>query len=411
MGILKARTGIFCCFLMVSCIFNASSLWAVKSASIVICAETGKIHHEQNADAITPPASLTKMMTLYLTFKALREGKLTFNQKLPVSKHASLAAPCKLWLKPGSTITVHEAIMAMVTKSANDASIVIAEALGKGSETHFAALMTHQARRLGMSKTVFKNSHGLPNKPHSITTARDMATLSQSLYKHFPEYFKFFKEPKFAFKGQVHRNHNRLLGKIPGLDGIKTGFINASGFNLAASVVRGNRRIIAVVMGGESPQARDKKMVKLLEATYSNLKRKMRDLNSIEDLIYDATLSGAEATPIKPTLRQAVYREQCKPEVMKASYASMDDILDTLPEHQPIKKRILKKSPPKRAKALNTLTERHPTSKKVVKKSPSKQVKKIAKKSPAPVKSRVRTLERKRTLKTPTKVQKRQVKK
>lgn len=387
MGTWKARTGIFCCFLMVFCIISGTSLLAVKSASIVMCAETGKILHEQNADAVTPPASLTKMMTLYLTFKALREGKLTFNQKLPVSKHATSAGPSKLWLKAGSTITVREAILAMVTKSANDASIVIAEALGKGSEAHFATLMTHQARYLGMRKTIFLNSHGLPHKPHNVTTARDMATLSRSLYKHFPEYFKFFKEPKFSYKGQVHANHNHLLGRVPGVDGIKTGFINASGFNLAASMVRDNRRIIAVVMGGESVKARDNKMVKLLEATYSNLRQKKRHHNSIEDLIFELSPSETEATPIKAKMQQAVYRDQCRP--AKVTYASMDAILDTFPEnefagHQKIQKKKVKKSP-----ARN----------------------KIAKKKLEPANKRIRKLESKKTLKTSTKPRQHQTKK
>ncbi|MBY0271921.1 MAG: D-alanyl-D-alanine carboxypeptidase [Alphaproteobacteria bacterium] len=296
MGALQAQSRLFCFLLMIFCIINPSSLWAVKKASIIICAETGKVLHENNADAVTPPASLTKMMTLYLTFKALREKRLTFEQKLPVSKRASLAAPCKLWLKPGAVITVRDAILGMVTKSANDASIAVAEKLAK-SESQFAALMTQQARRLGMSKTVFKNSHGLPEKQQSITTARDMAILSQRLYKDFPEYFKFFKEPKFAYKGHVHQNHNRLLGKIPGLDGIKTGFINASGFNLAASVVRDNRRIIAVVMGGKSAIARDKEMVKLLEATYSNLRGEK------------GSSKGKKLT--------AVHRSQSKPKIIK----------------------------------------------------------------------------------------------
>lgn len=332
MGALKTRVGIFCCFLISFCTVNISSLEAVQKASIVMCAETGAILHEQNADAVTPPASLTKMMTLYLTFKALREGRLTFNQKLPVSKKASLAAPCKLWLKPGSTITVHDAIMAMVTKSANDASIVIAEELGKGSEVHFSSIMTQQARRLGMSKTVFKNSHGLPHKPQSSTSARDMAILSRALYKHFPEYFKFFKEPKFVYKGQVHANHNRLLGKVPGLDGIKTGFINASGFNLAASVVRNNRRIIAVVMGGESATKRNNDMVKLLEAAYSGNKRLLqrKDYASIEDLIYDLPPSDTAATPVRAKVHKAIYRERCQPsKTLKAKYkyTSVNDIL------------------------------------------------------------------------------------
>lgn len=366
MGTLKARARLFCCLLMSFFTISSPSLWAVKKASIVICAETGKIHHEQNADATTPPASLTKMMTLYLTFKALREGKLTFNQKLSVSKHASLAAPCKLWLKPGSTITVHDAIMGMVTKSANDASIAVAEALGKGSEAHFASLMTQEARRLGMSKTVFRNSHGLPEKIQSVTTAREMAILSQRLYKDFPEYFKFFKEPQFSYKGHVHQNHNRLLGKIPGLDGIKTGFINASGFNLAASVVRDNRRIIAVVMGGESPQARNKKMVKLLEAAYSNLRGegkpfKRNNHKSIGDLIH--ALAPSKSNTLSPQktkgkMLTAVHRSQSKPKILKtrarAQYRDVGHLLNDLDQQKSSQKKIKKssqKSPRKKSKA------------------------------------------------------------
>lgn len=335
MGAWSARAGVFFCFLMVFCTVSVSSLWGVESASIVICAETGKVHHEQNADTITHPASLTKMMTLYLTFKALREKRLALNQKLPVSKHATLAAPSKLGLTAKSTITVIQAIRALATKSANDAAVVLAEKLGKGSEPHFATLMTHQARYLGMSRTIFKNAHGLPNK-EQVTTARDMAILSRCLYKHFPEYYKFFKEPDFAYKGQVHKNHNTLLGEIPGVpgivDGIKTGFINASGFNLAASMVRGNSRIIAVVMGGETRQARDKKMVKLLKATYSKLTGKKRH-TSIDDLLHALTPSEDSITPIKSTMHQAVYRGQCKPvKVEKAQYTSVDHLLNELDE-------------------------------------------------------------------------------
>lgn len=324
MGTLQAQSRLFCLLLMIFFTISSSSLWAVKKASIIICAETGKVLHENNADAVTPPASLTKMMTLYLTFKALRDGTLKFNQKLLVSKHASLAAPCKLWLKPGSIITVHDAILGMVTKSANDASIAVAEKLG-GSENQFAAMMTQQARRLGMSKTIFRNSHGLPEKQQSATTARDMAILSQRLYKDFPEYFKFFKEPKFSYKGHVHQNHNRLLGKIPGLDGIKTGFINASGFNLAASVVRDKRRIIAVVMGGESAKARDKEMVKLLNATYSTLQgekyiSKGNGHQSIRDLLHALDSLEANASSFQKTkgkILTAVQRPPSKPKILK----------------------------------------------------------------------------------------------
>lgn len=370
MGVLKARIYNFFCLLSICSILFSSSLWAITSGSIVICGETGRVLHEQNADAMTPPASLTKMMTLYLTFKALREGKLAFNQHLPVSKHASLAAPCKLGLKPGSTITVRDAIMGMVTKSANDASITIAEKLGGGSEPRFSALMTQEARRLGMSRTVFRNAHGLPEKQQSITTARDMATLARALYKDYPEYFKFFKEQTFAYKGQIHNNHNHLLGRIPGVDGIKTGFINASGFNLAASMVRDNHRIIAVVLGGENRHARDRKMVKLLELTHAKLIGKVTSPKEIGDLICTSGRSGVQATPIKTV----VYPGQCRPaKFIQAKYASVDDLLDTVYEPAP-QRRAIKKPKMKLVK--------HEVRKPGVKKiSPKKVSKKVLKKA------------------------------
>jgi len=302
---------VICLLLFVVSLGN-SSLYAVKSASIVLCAETGAIHHQQNADAVTHPASLTKMMTLYLMFKALREKRISLNQNLMVSKHASKQSPCKLWLKPGTTITVRQAILAMVTKSANDAAAVLAEALGNGSEERFAQTMTTQARALGMSKTVFKNASGLPHK-NQVTTARDMATLSRSLYKHFPKEFAFFKEQSFVFRGQKHHNHNHLLGKVQGCDGIKTGFVNASGFNLAASVVRDNKRIIAVIMGGETARSRDKKMIQLLEANFKKAIKGGRTHQSpgryasIGDLIHTLGPSPVNASPMDPNVTEATY--------------------------------------------------------------------------------------------------------
>ena len=379
MGTLKVRVGIFCVLLLVLSLLTTSSLWAIQRASIVICAETGKIYHEQNADAITHPASLTKMMTLYLTFKALREGRLTFNQELPVSKRATLVEPSKLWLKAGSTITVRHAILALVTKSANDAAVALAEALGNKSEPHFALKMTHQARQLGMSNTVFKNAHGLPHKAQ-VTTARDMATLSQCLYKHFPEYFKFFKEQKFAYKGQVHANHNHLLGRVPGVDGIKTGFIHASGFNLAASMVRGNHRIIAVVLGGESIKARDNKVAKLLEATHRSLTGKnglfpKNQPSSIEDLI--CASEPPQTIPVKAKMHKAVLRGQCRPaKIITTKYSSVDDLLNEFDEfdESPVIKRVKKGEPSvKRAKIIK-LSPRKPSKSRIRKLEVKKQV-------------------------------------
>lgn len=380
----------FFCFLLAFCFIFCPSVLAVKSASIVICAETGKVQHEQNADAVTHPASLTKMMTLYLTFKALRESKLTLTQKLPVSKFASKQMPCKLWLKPGSTITVRDAILGLITKSANDAAAVLAEALGNGSEPKFAQIMTSQAHKLGMSKTVFKNASGVPHK-QQVTTARDMATLSRALYKHFPDYFPLFKTKQFTHKGVVHANHNKLLGKVKGVDGIKTGFINASGFNLAASMVRDNRRIIAVVMGGNSAKSRDQKMVKLLEATHSKMKKNRTfqedDFDSIENLIYTLGSSEDDSAPAaQKTARLTNASYLPKNGGLNSTndtFESVEDLLKSIGEASSInqKSKIIKASTKKPAKKpvknqKKTKEKAKPKPKPKVKKTSSKKKRK-----------------------------------
>jgi len=377
-------------FLLFLSTMVASSLWARQNSSIVICAETGKIHHQANADALIPPASLTKMMTLYLTFQALRDKRLHLDQMLPVSKHASRQSPCKLWLKPGSFISVRQAILGAVTKSANDATVVLAEALGRGSETQFATKMTRCAHQLGMKNTVFKNASGLPNK-HQITTARDMATLSRALYKHFPEYFKVFKEQKFSYKGQVHANHNHLLGKVPGVDGIKTGFTCASGFNLAASMVRDNKRIIAVVLGGESIKARDKKMERLLETTHAQLSKGHNKYTSqyatLDDLIYNLGPSEANAAPlpkkIETSARKAVYLSGAgKGRTFEARFNSVEDLLDVMDERKTVQKPISKKSQKPHKKkgpkkiVLKETPKKHTSKKGSAKKQTSKKKKK-----------------------------------
>jgi D-alanyl-D-alanine carboxypeptidase len=242
---------------------------AGKNASIVVDAETGRVIEEHNADALNYPASLTKMMTLYLTFEAVETGRLRLDQKLPVSARAANRAPSKLGLDPGDSITVREAILALVTKSANDAASVIAEALGGGSESTFAEKMTLKARKLGMSNTVFRNASGLPD-PAQHTTARDLSTLALALYRDFPDEYRYFGTREFHFRGAVHANHNHLMKAFEGMDGIKTGFTNASGFNLAASAVRDNRRLVAVVMGGESARSRDRHMAELLNSAFAN---------------------------------------------------------------------------------------------------------------------------------------------
>ncbi len=236
---------------------------AGRYASIVVDAGTGQVLHAESADESRYPASLTKMMTLYMTFDALKSGHLRLQQRLPVSTHAANQAPSSIGLKPGETITVEEAILATATKSANDAAVVLAEAIG-GSEDAFGAAMTARARRLGMSESTFRNASGLPD-PRQRTTARDMATLALALINHHGAYYHYFKTTEFTWKQRSYTNHNHLLANYDGADGIKTGYIRASGFNLVASAQRDGRRLIGVVFGGNTAAARDKHMAELLD--------------------------------------------------------------------------------------------------------------------------------------------------
>ena len=233
-----------------------------KYASFIINENTKKIYHNANADTRNYPASLTKIMTLYLVFDALKSKKISMSSKFKVSKRATRQPPSKLNLSAGSNITVKNAILALVTKSANDVATVIAENLGK-SERNFARLMTRKAKKLGMTRTTFRNASGLPNRGQ-LSTARDMATLGIAIRKNHPKFFKLFKTKSFIYKGIKYTNHNNLLGSYSGTDGIKTGYTNASGFNLVASVERNGQRIIGVVFGGKKARSRDKHMVTLL---------------------------------------------------------------------------------------------------------------------------------------------------
>ncbi len=260
---------IICLFLIL--LSATPALAEGKYASIVVDAATGKVLESTNAQATRHPASLTKMMTLYLTFKALRQGKLRINQALPVSEFAAAQAPSKLGLTPGSVIRVRDAILGLVTQSANDAAVVLAEALG-GSEGAFARKMTEQARALGMQQTVYRNASGLPDDDQ-ITTARDMAILGRALYFNFPDYYRFFSTPSFSYRGHTYKNHNKLMNRYHGMDGIKTGYIRASGFNLVASAAHGKSRLIAVIFGGESARERDRAMAALLDGTFAKIAR------------------------------------------------------------------------------------------------------------------------------------------
>lgn len=241
-----------------------------RYASIIIDADTGQVLQAVNADETNYPASLTKMMTLYLAFEALEDGRLKLDQQVTVSAHAASRAPSKLGLTPGETVSVHDLILGLVTKSANDAASVVAETLAGGSESAFAERMTQKARKLGMKNTVFYNASGLPNRQQNTTTARDLATLARALYRDFPQDYHYFATREFTWHGATFANHNHLMNSFEGMDGIKTGYINASGFNLAASAVRDHRRLIGIVMGGQSARLRDAKMAQLLNDAFAN---------------------------------------------------------------------------------------------------------------------------------------------
>jgi D-alanyl-D-alanine carboxypeptidase len=237
--------------------------YAPPYASIVIDVNTGRVLQATNADAPRFPASITKVMTLYMLFEQLERGRFKLDQDLRVSSFAARQAPSKIGFDAGDTITVEEAILALVTKSANDVAVVVAEAIGGDQET-FADMMTRKARAIGMRSTTFKNASGLPN-PEQVTTARDLTVLGRAIHDRFPRYWRYFQARNFEFAGRNYRNHNRLLGRVDGVDGIKTGFTRASGFNLLTSAKTGNRHLIAVVLGGRSGRIRDAQMASLVE--------------------------------------------------------------------------------------------------------------------------------------------------
>jgi D-alanyl-D-alanine carboxypeptidase len=234
-----------------------------KFSAIVVDANTGRELYGVNENALRHPASVTKVMTLYLLFEKLEKGELTLSSQITVSQHAAGQEPSKLGLAPGDTISVEDAIKAIVTRSANDMAVAVAETVG-GSEDNFAAMMTHKAHQIGMSRTLYRNASGLPND-EQLTTAHDLALLGRSLQERFPKYYHYFSMHEFTYDGEVIGNHNHLLGRVEGVDGIKTGYTRASGFNLLTSVHRDGRALVAVVMGGRSAPARDHLMERLIE--------------------------------------------------------------------------------------------------------------------------------------------------
>jgi D-alanyl-D-alanine carboxypeptidase len=235
-------------------------------ASIVVDSATGEVLSASNADTSTYPASLTKMMTLYLLFEAMQDGRVKLTDTITFSKYSAGMAATNLNVDGGDRISVETAILALVVRSANDAATAIAEHLG-GTETGFARLMTNKAQMLGMTRTTFRNANGLPD-PKQRTTARDMATLSVALIRDFPQYYGYFKRTSFKYRGVTYRGHNKLLKSFKGYDGIKTGYIRLSGFNLASSAERDGRRLVVVVLGGTSPSMRDRKVADLLTSGF-----------------------------------------------------------------------------------------------------------------------------------------------
>jgi len=293
---------------------------AAPYADIVVDANSGAVLHATNPDARRHPASLTKIMTLYLLFEQLEAGKFKLDTPLKVSAEAAGQTPTKLGLKPGSTLAVEDAIKGMVTRSANDAAVVVAEAIA-GSEDDFAKLMTHKAQALGMKNTVYKNASGLPDD-NQVTTARDQSTLGRAIQERFPRYYKYFSIRSFTFRGESISNHNHLLGKVEGVDGIKTGYINASGFNLVTSVHRGNRYLVAVVMGGSSGGSRDAKMrdlisEKIAQASTKRTAPMVAEASGTSDFKPEPmVLTKAEAKPEPKAVAKAEPKPEPKPEPM-----------------------------------------------------------------------------------------------
>ncbi len=266
--------------------------WHTGYSAIVVDAKTGKVLHETKADAVRHPASLTKIMTLYLLFEQIEAGKLKLDSKLKVSARAAAQAPSKLGLDEDDTIAVEDAIKALVTRSANDVAVAIAEAIG-GSEENFAQLMTKKARALGMQRTIFKNASGLPDA-EQVTTARDFAVLGRAIQDRFPRQYRYFAIKSFEWQGVGIRNHNKLLGKIDGLDGIKTGYTRASGFNLVSSVRVNERHVVAVVLGGNTAAARDARMRELIR---TNLARASTGARTAPRVV--ETPEAAPARPVR----------------------------------------------------------------------------------------------------------------
>jgi D-alanyl-D-alanine carboxypeptidase len=293
--------------------------YSPPTSSIVVDGNTGAVLHASNADALRHPASLTKIMTLYLLFERLEAGKIKLDTPLKISSHAAEQSPTKLGVKPGQTLAVEDAIKAVVTKSANDAAVAIAENLG-GDEDEFAKMMTAKAHALGMSRTTYVNASGLPNDDQ-ITTAQDQSVLGRAIQERFPRYYKYFSTEQFVYHGHAMRNHNHLLGEVGGVDGIKTGYTHASGFNLVTSVHRDGRYIVAVVLGGRSAGERDAHMRELINSH-------IREASLRHTAPAIAERMEARAEPRTPSSERS---EQREPKPVAAAKASLSSRADPTP--------------------------------------------------------------------------------
>jgi D-alanyl-D-alanine carboxypeptidase len=300
----------------------ARVVYAPPFSTIIVDANSGATLQANNADAQRFPASLTKVMTLYLLFERLESGKMKLDTGMPVSEYASEQAPTKLGLREGDELKVEDAIKGLITRSANDASVVIAEAIS-GSEDEFARLMTRKARALGMSRTTYKNANGLPN-PEQVTTARDQAVLGRAIQDRFPRYYRYFATNSFNYRGKAIRNHNKLLGRVEGVDGIKTGFTRASGFNLVTSMKRGNRHLVGVVLGGRSGGSRDAIMRNLLAEHLERGATKRTVAAITENGSAPVTVAQADDAPATASAKPAIKPVESKTVDLKPTASSSD---------------------------------------------------------------------------------------
>ncbi|ARM88554.1 serine-type D-Ala-D-Ala carboxypeptidase protein [Rhizobium sp. CIAT894] len=295
-----------------------------KYAGIVVDAKTGNVLYSENADRLQYPASLTKMMTLYMTFEALEQGRIRLDTPVPFSAHAAAQAPTKLGVRAGGTITVEQGILGLVTLSANDAATALGEMLGGGSEDRFGQLMTAKAHALGMTRTTYRNANGLPNTAQ-MTTARDQARLGIALRQHFPQYYGYFSTRAFKFGTRTIRSHNRLVGSVAGVDGIKTGYTRAAGFNLVSSVQLDGKSIVGVVLGGVSGPARDAQMRNLIAAYLP----KASSRGGSSALIAQAAPAPAMIETPEPVQPQKV-QQKTQPQMAKTITAAQQPVSATV---------------------------------------------------------------------------------